>query len=496
MSEELLTVSEQSMKSLESSSDKNNKLLIFFYLLALYIFTSVLSTTDLMLLLPTDTFKMPLIGFDLNLVYFYVLAPILLLLLHFNILFNYHEHLQKLHAYKGEFVLETMDSSMYNYVYILMKHGSIKGIFLRILLRLFIYIFPLLVFISIYHRFAAYHHDWITLMHLIILGLDVILIYWSIYNNDVYYGGSHGKIIRWSMSGIFALLTLFVLIVEGLYYYFYFNPVIEKYDSKLLSSYEDYSKPIKSICSVHHFFLDRDRNKIIDCFPRIVVTDKDIVKISKSSVYIPSLFAKDRDKKPEKNLILEYGARVNLSNRNLRYADLHNCILTRADMHNTQLQSANLKKTHLQAVKFDDAQLQDAKMREAELQNAVFVNTQLQYANLVRSDLTGVEFYDSNISHARMQKVKLLMTVFGNCYLKQVNFNNAQLNEIRFIQSNLQGASFTNAKVTNVTFYRGNLDDVDFNNAKLNEVKFSDINLSRTIFENTKMANINLIQEH
>ena len=71
-------------KTINVSSSKNNNLLIFFTIFMLYILISVLGTSDLMLLLPENTFKMPMINFELNLIAFYILAPIMLLLLHFN----------------------------------------------------------------------------------------------------------------------------------------------------------------------------------------------------------------------------------------------------------------------------------------------------------------------------------------------------------------------------------------------------------------------------
>ena len=422
-------ISEQSVKLLELSSAKNNRLLVFFYLSALYIFISVLTTTDLMLLLPTDTFKMPLIGFDLNLIYFYILAPVLLFLLHFNILFNYHEHLQKLHNHIGRFDVDTMDSSMYNYVYIAIHNGSIKGMFIRILLRLFIYIFPLIVFVSIYHSFAAYHHEWITLGHLFIVVLDAGVILWSIYENETFYKQAHGKTVRKISSILFFSLTLGLLILESSYYYLYFRPLTQPYNADLIAKFENKNWYAKTVCEVHRIFLNPDRNKPIDCFPRIMVVDKDIVKISKSSIYIPSLFAKDEDRKPEKNLILEYGARVNLANRNLRYVDLEGCILTRADMHNTQLQAANLKKSHLQAVKFDDAQLQDANMTEAELQKTVFFSAQLQRASFMSANLTNTYFDESNLSSATMRGAYLDHTSFYKTDLDGVKLANVILHK-------------------------------------------------------------------
>ena len=74
---------EQIRKILNVSANKNNNLLIFFLTFALYILISTLGTTDLTLLLPKHGFKMPLIDFELNLLNFFILGPLLLLLLQY-----------------------------------------------------------------------------------------------------------------------------------------------------------------------------------------------------------------------------------------------------------------------------------------------------------------------------------------------------------------------------------------------------------------------------
>ncbi len=421
MKTELLQESQQSIKSLELSSSKNNKLFIVFYLFTLYIFVSVLGTTDLMLLLPTDTFKMPLIGFDLNTIYFYVLAPVILLILHFNLLFHYHEHLKRLDAYRGKFEIETIDSSMYNYVYIALKNGSKKGSAMRVLLWLLIYLFPLLVFVSIYQRFADFHHEVITTLHLVIIWIDIVLICAYIYANTKYFRPT------W-FSFVFGIFIIFVGIFESSYYDYFFYPVVEKnYKQKVIPDFQTQSLYYRSVCGIHRFFLGVDKDSSKDCFPRIVVTDEKISKISPSTLYIPRYIIKDdaqgtlKERERERKLILEYGERVDLSNRNLRYADFENCILTRADMHNTQLQGANLIQAHLQAVKLNDAQLQDTNMRSAKLQGAWVLNAQLQRASMVGVDMTGAYFDESNLSYVRMMGADLKNTSFYKSDMKDAD---------------------------------------------------------------------------
>lgn len=417
---------QQSLKSLELSSSKNNKLFVVFYLLSVYIFISVLGTTDKMLLLPTDTFKMPLIGFDLNIIYFYVLAPLILLILHFNLLFHYHEHLKRLDAYKEKFAIETVDSSMYNYVYISLKNGSKKGSAMRVLLWMLIYLFPLLVFVSIFQRFADYHHEVITSLHLLIIWIDIILICTYIYVNAAYFRPT------W-FSTFFAGLIVFVGVLESSYFIYFFYPLVKSLEHFTpVTSYEKMDPYAKFVCDVHYLFLEGQGDRAQKCYPRIIVRDEKISKISPSTLYIPRYIVKEesvqalKEREREKRLILEYGERIDLANRNLRYVDLENCILTRADLHNTELQGANLKKTHLQAVKLDNAKLQGVNMMGAKLQDAMILNAQMQEASLIAADMSDAYFDESNLSKVRMMGADLKNIHFDGSDLSDVDMRNVK----------------------------------------------------------------------
>ncbi|MEA3468317.1 MAG: pentapeptide repeat-containing protein [Thermodesulfobacteriota bacterium] len=413
--------SDQSMKSIEVSSAKNNSLLLFFYIFSLYIFISVLNTTDLMLLLPTHTFKMPFIGFDLNLIFFYVLAPLLLLLLHFNILFNYYVHLKKLNAYKDQIKLENIDPSVYSYAYVLVNRGFTKGTVISVILWLLIYLLPLLVLVSIYQRFADYHHTFIAVLHLAIVFLDIILICCSIVSNRAYL--KHSQNSTTLFSYLFIVLVLFIGLAEAAYFgAFYYPLTYDDYDSKLM---EPYNKGEAGwfpslVCKIHHPFLTYAKNASIECFPRLVVTEEEMAKISPAALYIPRYLAMegttektDKEKiDKEKKLILNYGTRINLANRNLRYSNLEKCILTRADMQESQLQAANLKSSHLQAADLSDTKLQDADLQEAKLQSATLIGTQLQGASFVGANMQKAQLWDSDLSNSNLQKVQLQQAKF------------------------------------------------------------------------------------
>ncbi len=86
-------------EALDNSSDKNRNFMIAFFLLQLYLFITVLSTTDLQLLLLNSKVDLPLIGIPVSLKDFVTLAPGILIAFYYNLLFNLYEHVKTLQAW-------------------------------------------------------------------------------------------------------------------------------------------------------------------------------------------------------------------------------------------------------------------------------------------------------------------------------------------------------------------------------------------------------------
>ena len=76
----------------DTSSEKNRNFLFSFLAAELYVLIAVGSTTDLNLLLSTSSFSLPVLNVAVPIVGFYIFAPLLLLVIHANLLFNLSEH--------------------------------------------------------------------------------------------------------------------------------------------------------------------------------------------------------------------------------------------------------------------------------------------------------------------------------------------------------------------------------------------------------------------
>ncbi len=456
---------------LDASAKKNNNLLIFFLTFGLYISISTLGTTDAALLLPKQGFKMPLIDFELDLLNFFRLAPLLLLLLHINLLFGHHKHLEKLHTYKNKIDINSIDPSLYGFAFLMGNHGF-SGRIINFILWILLYILPLLVFLLIYIRFADYHDGSITLLHLSIIILDLIFIISSIIYNDIFYKSSYvdrsANILNIISKIIVYPFIIFIGVLTVLYYIVFFSPIVQDdYNPSYLQKIKNDCLP-KWICSSINLIYEHKKY----CYPRLIVTEEEMAKISKSALYIPRVLGMDGIvAEKEKKLILKYGTRIDLTNRNLRYAVLKSSILTRADMKKSWLDAADLRKSHMQAVDLTDASFIDAKLTEAKLQSADFIRTNLHNANLVRANMNQATFDACNLTGAFLQKAQLkgskLVSFFENTNnLTNTNLKGANLMNADLQGSDLTGASLQDANIAGTVFDNANLTAVNLSGAR------------------------------
>ncbi len=168
---------------LDTSSSKNRNFLIAFLIIQVYLAVTVSSTTDLQLLVPNSLIPLPLVNFSVPLFGFYIIAPLLLLTFHLNLLFNLHQHSQKLFAW-AETADDTAKSRLLHpflfNALVRYKPGQFSYLLLRFILFALIYVFPLFVLISIQWRFSDYHGLPMTVLHFLLVQIDIGLlgIYW------------------------------------------------------------------------------------------------------------------------------------------------------------------------------------------------------------------------------------------------------------------------------------------------------------------------------
>ncbi len=193
------------------SSKYNRTLLISFLLFVFYVLVIVASTTDLQLLIPDSKVKLPIINVDLPLFGFYIVAPILIVVLHYNFLFNLLQHRKKLFKWEKEDrdILQ-LTPFLLNYP-VQYKTFNINYYLLKIIAWFTSYFSPIALLLFIQLKFSAYHSLSMTFWHLLIIFTDMFMIflYWHRINNK--------ELGNYPLRGSYCILELHNPVTGDLY---------------------------------------------------------------------------------------------------------------------------------------------------------------------------------------------------------------------------------------------------------------------------------------
>jgi uncharacterized protein YjbI with pentapeptide repeats len=143
-------------------------------------------------------------------------------------------------------------------------------------------------------------------------------------------------------------------------------------------------------------------------------------------------------------------------------AQLHDANLTGA-----QLQGASLIKANLQRALLRDAQLQGASLDGAYLQKASLVDAQLQGSSLEGAQLQGDYFGSTPLQGATLDDAQLQGAVLPEAQLKGASLVNAQLQGATLADAQLQGTSLDRAQLRGANLYGAQLEGASLVDANL-----------------------------
>lgn len=185
--------------------------------------------------------------------------------------------------------------------------------------------------------------------------------------------------------------------------------------------------------------------------------------------------------------------RANLTNAYLQYAkissaildsaNLQNANLQNADLRGTSLQNANLYKSNLQNARIDNANFQDANLEYANLQEVSLAMMSLRYGSI---SSIGVNFREAKLGHAKLTNAQLWGANFQEAFLREANLKGTILNLATLFKANIKGANLQNAQLGEVTvthdsgkkfnlrvnLQEADLREVDFMGARLTGANF------------------------
>jgi cytochrome b561 len=172
------------MQMISESSSVNRGLLLSFILFEVYMLVTVAATTDLMLLVPS-TVKLPLANIDIPLFGFYIIAPLFMIALHFNLLVHLQQHTAKVRTFLRQQIGSgrkhdvNLPPFLFNYLQ-QFQPGQLQYRLLFFVLYVMVVLFPAAVLLYAQFKFSKYHSWAMTGWHygVLLAELYVIRLYW------------------------------------------------------------------------------------------------------------------------------------------------------------------------------------------------------------------------------------------------------------------------------------------------------------------------------
>jgi uncharacterized protein YjbI with pentapeptide repeats len=164
--------------------------------------------------------------------------------------------------------------------------------------------------------------------------------------------------------------------------------------------------------------------------------------------------------------------RADLQGAMLDDARLQNATLVEASLRGAllrfaQLRDARLDKADLQGAALVDAQLQGALLKEAQLQDAALTSAQLQGASLVGARLEGATLSYAQLQKAKLDGAELQGAVLDHAQMQGASLRSTQLQGASLLAVQLQGAVFDRAELQGAMLLGVNLDGASLQRAGL-----------------------------
>ena len=144
---------------------------------------------------------------------------------------------------------------------------------------------------------------------------------------------------------------------------------------------------------------------------------------------------------------VDYVDNLDLSGRNLRFAEFSSARLPYANFYMAKLQGADLSRAQLQGAVLFEAQLQDADLSRAQLQGADLSLAQLQGADLSLAQLQGADLFRAQLQGADLSLAQLQGADLSLAQLQGADLSIAQLQGADLEYAELQGADLEYAQL-------------------------------------------------
>jgi uncharacterized protein YjbI with pentapeptide repeats len=472
--------------ALNHSAERVQTLWFSFLTFMLYLAIATGTTTHRMLFLE-EPLNLPVLNIKLPLLGFYVLTPIIFVVLHFYVLLNlvllartaksFEEALQSAFPNdENEKARETFRMRIENTLFVQLLVGGrleregINAKLLSLMALITLALAPVALLLMFEVKFLPYHNEPITWWHRILLALDLALVWtlWPGYRSGC--GGHLWPKAAWWLVvpgiGSAAALAYAVMVAafpdEQMYSLTNWlhgstrlNPILGR-----LSSPDNWFALIAPVNT-----LDLHGEDLIDGAKR-----KQIIEKNESSAdaqrWVATLSLSGRDL-----------TGANLSHADIRHGDFTGAILNRANpifawaeeahFDRAQFQGASLLEAHLQGASLVGAQLRGVVLDRAQLRGASLVGAQLRGVVLDRAQLRGASLVGAQLQGASLEKAQLQGASLYGTQLQGASLYGAQLQGAKLDDAQLQGASLDGAQLQGASLIFAQLQGAWLGNARL-----------------------------
>lgn len=157
----------------------------------------------------------------------------------------------------------------------------------------------------------------------------------------------------------------------------------------------------------------------------------------------------------EEEKALQQTEPININNRKLRRAQMHEAVLIGASLREVDIKGAYLAGAHLHGASFYKASLQGAVFKntnlqkvcleEADLRSAYLGSAGLQGANMRKANLQGSNLTEAHLQGADLTGADLQGAILSKAHLQGANLKGAYLQGADLSEADLQGADLTEA---------------------------------------------------
>jgi uncharacterized protein YjbI with pentapeptide repeats len=419
------------------------------YLFVLFYFAIAAGAVTHRDLLLENPVKLPFLNVELPLKAFFVLGPLVFLIVHAYVLLHFVLLAGKIGAFQSELEAQIacddtrarLRRQLPSNIFVQFIAGprevreGIIGFLLRQVAQISLVVGPIALLILFQLQFLPYHSEWITTWQRTAVVIDLVLL-WFLWPPIA---RGETTLLAWRefrrvKMAVLALASFLPLLLVFL---------VATFPGEWLS--EDF--PGIASLQLHKLLV----------VGRVDYVTGSFKGLWSNVLVVPSFDIGNRLKVDAENRLSISSDAVVLRGRSLEGAVLVNAHLRKADFNGAQLQHANLSGADLREATFDSAQLQEANLDHARLQGAVLNNAQLQGAWLNRAQLQGAWLADAQLQGASLDSAQLQVAMLYS----------AQLQGASLLFAQLQGAGLSFAELQGAWLYDAELQGAWLNNAQM-----------------------------